>query len=332
MRKSPDFPTLLQSFFTQRLIGQRKASPHTIASYRDTFRLLLRFAQKRLHKPPSQLVMEDLNAPFLGAFLHDLENHRANGARSRNLRLTAVRSFFRYAALETPQCSALIQRVLAIPNKRQPRPLVDFLTRPEIKALLAIPNPNTWLGRRDHALLLTAVQTGLRLSEVTTLRQSDITLGSGAHVRCQGKGRKERCTPLAKPTVRVLAAWIEEQGKDSSKILFPSSRGGPLSSDSVQYLVTKYAAAARKNCPSLLRKRVSPHVLRHTAAMELLQAGVDRALIALWLGHESVETTQIYLDADLALKEKVLAKTTPINGRRGLYRANDELLGFLKSL
>jgi integrase/recombinase XerD len=332
MTRSPEFPTLLQSFFTHRLTRQRKASPHTIASYRDSFRLLLRFAQKQLHKPPSQLVMEDLNAPFLGAFLHDLENQRANGARSRNLRLTAIRSFFRYAALETPQCSALIQRVLAIPNKRQSRPLVDFLTRPEIKALLAAPNPKTWLGRRDHALLLTAIQTGLRLSEITSLGQSDITLGSGAHVRCHGKGRKERCTPLAKPTLRVLAAWIKEQGKDSSKILFPSTRGSPLSSDSVQYLVTKYATVAASNCPSLLKKRVSPHVLRHTAAMELLQAGVDRALIALWLGHESVETTQIYLDADLALKEKVLAKTTPIKGKRRFYRATDELLAFLKSL
>ena len=332
MRASPDFPALLQSFFTLRLIGQRKASPHTIASYRDTFRLLLRFAQNRLHKSPSQLAMEDLSAPFLGAFLQDLENHRANGARSRNLRLTAIRSFFRYAALEVPQYSALIQRVLAIPNKRQPRPLVDFLTRPEIRALLAAPNRNTWLGRRDHGLLLTAVQTGLRLSEITTLRQSDVALGSGAHVRCQGKGRKERCTPLAKPTVSVLAAWIKEQGKDDSKILFPSARGGTLSSDSVQYLVTKYAAVARKNCPTLLQKRVSPHVLRHTAAMELLQAGIDRALIALWLGHESVETTQIYLDADLALKEKVLAKTTPIKSKRRFYRPDDELLAFLKSL
>jgi site-specific recombinase XerD len=332
MKKSFDFPTLLQSFFTQRLIAQRNASPHTIASYRDTFRLLLRFVQKRLHKSPSQLALENLNAPFLGTFLHDLENHRANGARSRNLRLTAIRSFFRYAALEMPQCSALIQRVLVIPNKRQPRPLVDFLSRPEIKALLAAPNPKTWLGRRDYALLLTAVQTGLRLSEITALRQSDIILGSGAHVRCQGKGRKERCTPVAKPTARVLAAWIKEQGKDGAKILFPSARGGPLSPDSVQYLVTKYAAVARKNCPSLLQKRVSPHVLRHTAAMELLQAGVDRSLIAIWLGHESVETTQIYLDADLALKEKVLAKTTPIKSKRRLYQPTDELLAFLKNL
>ena len=332
MKNPADFPVLLESFFTQRLIAQRRASPHTIVSYRDTFRLLLHFAQKRLHKAPSRLAMEDLNAPFLGTFLNDLENHRANGARSRNLRLTAIRSFFRYAALEVPHFGALIQRVLAIPNKRQPRPLVDFLTQPELKAVLAAPNRNTWLGRRDHALLLTAVQTGLRLSEITSLRQSDVLLCSGAHVRCQGKGRKERCTPLAKPTVCVLAAWIKEQGKDGSKILFPSARGGPLSSDSVQYLVTKYAATARKNCPSLSRKRVTPHVLRHTAAMELLQAGVDRALIALWLGHESVETTQIYLDADLALKEKVLAKTTPIKGKRGSYRPDDELLGFLKNL
>jgi integrase/recombinase XerD len=332
MKKLHDFPVLLESFFTQRLIAQRRASPHTIASYRDTFRLLLHFAQARLHKPPSQLALEDLNAPLLGTFLDDLENHRANGARSRNLRLTAIRSFYRYAALEAPQYSALIQRVLAMPNKRQPRRLVGFLTQPEIKALLAAPDRNTWLGRRDHALLLTDVQTGLRLSEITSLRQSDISLRSGAYVRCQGKGRKERCTPLAKPTVRVLAAWMKEQGKDGSRILFPSKRGGPLSSDSVQYLVRKYAAVARKNCPSLSRKRVSPHLLRHTSAMELLQAGVDRAVIALWLGHESVETTQIYLDADLALKEKALAKTTPITGKRGSYRPDDKLLGFLKSL
>lgn len=328
----PELPTLLESFFTQRLIAQRRASPHTIASYRDTFRLLLRFAQKRLRKLPSQLAMTDLSAPLLGAFLSDLENHRRNGIRSRNLRLTAIRSFFRYAALEAPQHSALIQRVLAIPNKRQSRPLVGFLTQPEIRALLAAPDQKTWLGRRDHALLLTLIQTGLRLSEATSLRQSNISLGSGAHVRCHGKGRKERCTPFAKATVRVLAAWMKEQGKDGSKILFPSQRRGPLSSDSVQYLVKRYAAVARKTCTSLSRKRVSPHVLRHTAAMELLQGGVDRAIIALWLGHESVETTQIYLDADLALKQKALEKTTPIKGKRGSYRPDDKLLSFLKSL
>jgi integrase/recombinase XerD len=330
--KNAGFPTLLESFFTERLIAQRRVSPHTIASYRDTFRLLLQFSQKRLRKPPSQLTLADLNAPLLGKFLDDLEAGRANGARSRNLRLTAIRSFFRYAALEAPEHSGLIQRVLAIPNKRQPRPLVDFLTRPEFEAVLAVPNRNTWLGRRDHALLLTAVQTGLRLSEIIGLRQSAVSLRSGAHVRCYGKGRKERCTPLAKSTVGVLTGWIKEQGRDDAKILFPSVRGGSLSSDSVQHLVAKYVRAARTTCPSLSKKRVSPHVLRHTSAMELLQAGVDRSLIALWLGHESVETTQIYLDADLAMKEKVLAKTTPITARRSRYRPNDELLSFLKGL
>ena len=332
MRNSPGFPTLLESFFTRRLIDQRKASPHTIASYRDTFRLLLYFAQKRLRKPPSQLVLSDLNAPFLDTFLAGLETDRATSARSRNLRLTAIRSFFRFAALEAPQHAALIQRVLAIPNKKHPRPLVGFLLRPELDALLSAPNKNTWLGRRDHAFLLTTVQTGLRLSEMTSLRQSDVWLGSGAHVRCYGKGRKERCTPLARPTVRVLAAWIKEQGNEDSKILFPSKRGGSLSADSVQYLVSKYAAVARKNCPSLSQKHVSPHVLRHTAAMEMLQAGVDRSMIALWLGHESVETTQIYLDADLALKEKILDKITPIKSQKGCHRASDQLLSFLKGL
>ncbi len=332
MTSAADFPALLESFFTQRLIAQRKASPHTIASYRDTFRLLLQFAQSRLGTPPSEIRLEDLNALFLGKFLDELEVTRAIGARSRNLRLTAIRSFFRYAALEAPEHAGLVQRVLAIPSKRQARRLVDFLTRPEIEALLSAPNRNTWLGRRDHALLLTTVQTGLRLSEITSLRQQDVSLAPGAHVRCRGKGRKERCTPLAKATVRALKAWIKEQGRDDSKLLFPSGRGGPLSSDAVQYLVAKYATDAQKTCPSLSKKRVSPHVLRHAAAMELLQAGVDRSLIALWLGHESVETTQIYLDANLAIKEEILAKTHPLKSKPGRYRPSDRLLNFLKSL
>jgi integrase/recombinase XerD len=327
-----DFPVLLESFFTKRLIAQRKVSPHTIASYRDTFRLLLQFAQKRLGTPPSQITIEDLNAPFLGKFLDDLEVNRANGARSRNLRLTAIRSFFRFAALEAPEHAGVIQRVLAIPNKRQTRRLVDFLTRPEIEALLSMPNRNTWIGRRDHAILLTAAQTGLRLSEITSLRQQDVAFGPGAHVHCCGKGRKERCTPLAKPTAKVLKAWMKEQGLDDSKLLFPTERGSPLSPDAVQYLVAKYATAARKVCPSLCKKRVSPHVLRHAAAMELLLAGVDRSLIALWLGHESVETTQIYLDANLAIKEKLLAKTEPIKSKVARYRPGDRLLNFLKNL
>lgn len=332
MKMPPEFPALLESFFTKRLLAQRRASSHTIASYRDTFRLLIHFAQKKLGRPPSRLTLDDLNAPFLGFFLDDLEASRANGARSRNLRLTAIRSFFRYAALEAPQHAGMIQRVLAIPNKRQPRPLVGFLTRLEIEAVLAAPARDTWLGRRDHALLMMAVQTGLRLSEVTSLRQQDISLGAGAHVCCQGKGRKERCTPLTKSTVSVLAVWIKEQGKDDSRILFPSARGGRLSADAVQHLVAKHVATARRSCSSLRQKRVSPHVLRHTAAMELLQAGVDRAVIALWLGHESVETTQIYLDADLALKEQALAKVAPVTAKAARFQPDDDLLTFLKGL
>ena len=332
MPDATDFPALLQSFFTTRLMTQRKASPHTIASYRDTFRLLLRFAQKRLRRAPSQLKLQDLDASFISAFLDGLESHRGNGARSRNLRLTAVRSFFRYAALEAPAHAGLIQRVLAIPSQRQPRAMVDFLTRPEIDALLATPNRKTWLGRRDHAFLLTAVQTGLRLSEMTGLRHEDVSLGAGAHVHCHGKGRKERCTPLAKSTAAVLKAWMREQGREDSKTLFPSTRGGRLSAVGVQHMVARHVAKASATCATLRKKRVSPHVLRHAAAMELLQAGVDRAVIALWLGHESVETTQIYLDADLALKEQVLAKTKPIKSKAGRYRPDDDLLAFLKGL
>ena len=332
MRDAADLPGLLQSFFTVRLLTQRKASPHTIASYRDTFRLLLQFAQKRLRKAPSQLGLADLDASLVDAFLQDLQNRRQNGSRSRNLRLTAIRSFFRYAALEAPAQSGVIQRVLAIPNQRQPRALVGFLTRPEIEALLAAPDRTRWLGRRDHAFLITAVQTGLRLSEMTALRHEDVSLGAGAHVRCRGKGRKERCTPLAKPTVAVLQAWIREQGREDSKTLFPSSRGGPLSADGVQHLLARHVSQARNDCASLRKKRVSPHVLRHAAAMELLQAGVDRAVIALWLGHESVETTQIYLDADLALKEQALARTNPVKSAPKRFQPDDELLAFLRQL
>jgi len=332
MKDATSFPILLESFFTKRLIAQRRASPHTIGSYRDTFRLLLQFAEKRLAKAPSRLTLEDLQAPFLGVFLDDLESTRANGARSRNLRLTAIRSFFRYIALEA-QYAGLIQRVLAIPNKRQPRPLVGLLTRPEIDALLAAPDRDTWLGRRDHALLLTVIQTGLRLSEITSIRRQDVSLGKGAHIRCEGKGRKERCTPLAKSTVTVLTAWFREQGEDDgTRILFPTVQGGRLSADAVQHLVRKYVAVAQKTCSSLADKRVSPHVLRHTTAMELPQSGVDRTLIALWLGRESVETTQIYLHANLAIKGEILAKTTPINAKAGRYPPDDDLLAFLKGL
>jgi site-specific recombinase XerD len=332
MKPFPDFSPLCQSFFSKRLITQRQASPHTISAYAQTFRLLTTYAQKRLGTPPSQLSLAQLDANFLAEFLDDLESNRSNGARTRNARLASLRAFYHYAALEAPQHAGLIQRVLAIPYKRLTRRLVSYLTRPEVEAVLSSIDKSTWIGRRNQALLLLAVQTGLRLSEITGLRQKDVLLGHGAYVRCEGKGRKERCTPLAKPTVAVLKAWIKEQDREESCFLFPSSNGGRLSADAVQHALAAHVTAAQRQCPSLAKKRVTPHVLRHTAAMELLQAGVDRALIAIWLGHESLDTTQIYLDADLQLKKTVLDKITPIKNRPGRFRPDDKLLSYLKGL
>ena len=323
---------LLQSFFTDRLVRQLQASPHTIAAYRDTFRLLLQFAQKQLEKQPSALGLEDLDAPLVGAFLDHLEKQRGNSARTRNARLAAVHSFFRYAALQEPSQAAAIQRVLAMPSKRYTRKLVGFLTRVEIDVLLAAPNRNCWTGRRDYLLLLLATQTGLRVSELVGLRRQDLVLGVGAHVRCEGKGRKERCTPLRKETADMLRAWLRESPVDPAGPLLPNARGGHLSRDGVQYLLAKHVEFARQTCASLGKKRVSPHVLRHSTAMDLLQHGVDHSVIALWLGHESTETTQIYLTADLALKEQALAKTAPPEGKRGRYHPGDQLLAFLKGL
>jgi len=332
MRTEPSFAPLLERFFTQRLMEQRQASPHTVSSYRDTFRQLLKFAQNRLHKAPSQLMFKEVDAPLIVAFLEQLEKQRGLAIRSRNLRLTAIRSFFRFAAFEVPEASAQIQRVLAIPGKRFTRPLVSFLTRPEVDALLAAPDRKTWFGRRDHAFLLVAVQTGLRLSEMTGLKRDDLSLATGAHVRVIGKGRKERCTPLAKPTAVVLKSWLREPQRGDANVLFPNARGGRLSADGVQYLLAKHRVAAEAVCPSLKGKHVTVHCLRHTMAMDLLQAGVDRSVIALWLGHESVETTQIYLEATLAMKEKALAKVTSPEGRSTRFKPSDPLLGFLSSL
>jgi site-specific recombinase XerD len=285
-----------------------------------------------LHKLPSRLNFEEIDAPLIVAFLDDLEKHKGVSIRSRNLRLTAIHSFFRYAALEAPTHSAQIQRVLAIPSKRFARTLVNFLTRPEIDALLAAPDQRTWSGRRDHAFILVAVQTGLRLSEMTGLKRDDLVLGTGAHVRVIGKGRKERCTPIARSTLAVLKGWLREPQRGSGEVLFPSARGERLSVHGVQYLLDKHREAASRVCPSLKQKRVTVHRLRHTMAMDLLQAGVDRSVIALWLGHESVETTQIYLEATLAMKEQALAKTSPPQGKSVRYRPTDQLLGFLNSL
>jgi integrase/recombinase XerD len=333
MKHIPNLPALIERFFTERLMHQRRVSPHTIASYRDTFRLLLEFVHARLHRPPSSLELNDIAAPTISAFLDDMEKRRSVSVRTRNLRLTAIRSFFRFIAFEEPAYSALIQRVLAIPSKRHEKRLVHFLTRLEIEALLAAPDRATWIGRRDYAMLLLAVQTGLRLSELTGLACDAVVLGRGAHVRCFGKGRKERCTPLTRHTIDVIQAWLKEPRRSNSIALFPNLNGGRLSPDAVQALLAKYVATAGRRCPSLTRKHISPHVLRHSAAMELLQAGVDCSVIALWLGHESLETTQVYLHAHLALKEAALAKLQPLNGKiHGRYRPGDQLLTFLNML
>ena len=324
-------PTL-QAFFTDRLIRQRQASPQTIAAYRDTLRLLLTFAASRTGREPSKLDITELDAPFVGAFLDHLETERGNSVRTRNARLAAIRSLFRYAALRHPEHADLIGRVLAIPPKRCARNLVTFLTEQEVEALLAAPDRTGWTGRRDHALLLLAVQTGLRVSELIGLRCADVHLGTGAHVSCLGKGRKERITPLIRGTVAVLRVWLAERAGGPAEPLFPTSTGAPLSRDAVERRLAKYAVSAAAVCPSLRAKRLSPHVLRHTAAMRLLQAGVDTSVIALWLGHEHVDTTQIYLHADLALKERALARTTPPDARPGRYRPSDTLLAFLDGL
>lgn len=326
------FPALLQAFFTERLVRQRRASGHTISGYRDAFRLLLRYAAERLDTTPSKLRFEDLDAPFIGQFLDHLEQQRGNSARTRNARLAAIHSFFQYVALEEPAHALLCQHVLAIPNKRHERRLIEFLHREEIDALVAAPDPSKWIGRRDRTLLIVAVQTGLRVSELIGLRCQDVVLGTGAHVECVGKGRKQRATPLSEEAVAMLDSWLQERNGLPGEPVFPSSRGGPLSRDAIERLVAKHAGTARENCPSLQRKKVTAHVLRHSTAMDLLQHGIDRSVIALWLGHESVETTQMYLHADLRLKEQALSRTTPLGVKPERYRPDDQLLAFLESL
>lgn len=324
-------PTL-EAFFTDRLANQRQASPNTVTAYRDTFKLILAFVQRRTGTAPSALDFEHLDAATVAAFLDHLEHDRGNSVRTRNTRLAAVRSFYRYAALHHPEHAALIARVLAIPSKRFDRADVSFLTQQEIDALLGAVDRSRWVGRRDHTLLTLAIQTGLRVSELTGLRCQDLHLGNGAHVRCLGKGRKARCTPLTAHTVAVIQVWIKERTGQATDPLFPTSRGTPLSRDAVALLVGKYTDIARLTCPSLQAKTVSPHVLRHTAAMALVRGGVEPTVIALWLGHETTRTTDVYIHADLALKERAMGRTTPPATAPGRYRPPDTLLAFLDNL
>jgi site-specific recombinase XerD len=322
----------LQTFFTDRLLGQRQASPHTIASYRDTIRMLLCFLQSRTGKPPSRLDWSDLDAETIVAFLDDLENTRHNSARTRNLRLTAIRSLFAYASLRHPEHADLIARVLAIPPKRFDRANIAFLDDTEVAALLAAPDRARWEGRRDRTLILLTIQTGLRVSELLGLNCGDITLGTGAHLRCHGKGRKQRAVPLTGPVEAALRLWLTERRGLPDEPVFCAHTGRRLSPDAVQRRLTLHAQNAAHRCPSLTGRRLSPHVLRHTNAMGLLHAGVDTTVIALWLGHADVRSTNAYLHADLAVKERALAKVQPTAIPNGRYRPPDKLLAFLEGL
>lgn len=318
----------VQAFFTERLISQRQASSHTVAAYRDAIRMLLVFASDRTSKPLSKLDFVDLDATTVAAFLDHLERDRANSIRSRNARLAAIHSLFAFAALHHPEHSNDIARILAIPAKRTDHRIIEFLTDDEIVELLDQPDRATSTGRRDHAMLHLAIQTGLRASELTALRCLDIHLGTGPHVSCMGKGRKRRVTPLTTQAVNLLRAWTVERGGQPDDVVFPTNRGGPLSHDALAQRLALYVS----RCPRLAGRTVTPHVLRHTTAMRLLHAGVDIAVIALWLGHESVTTTQIYLRADMELKQRALDRTAPIGTRPGRYRAPDRLLSFLEAL
>ena len=322
----------VQAFFTERLLTQRRASPRTVAAYRDTIRMLLAFTSARTGSPCHHLDFTDLSAETIGAFLDHLEHERHNSARTRNARLAAIHSLFAFAALRHPEHADDIGRVLAIPAKRGDHTVITYLTDIEAQALLHAPDRTTRTGRRDHALLTLAVQTGLRASELISLTRNDIYLDTATHVSCRGKGRKHRITPLTAATATVLRDWMTETIGDGQDPLFPTNRGGPLSLDAIAQRVAVHAAAAATSCPSLVHKNVTPHVLRHTAAMRLLHAGVDTTVIALWLGHENVSTTKIYLEADLELKQRALDRTVPIVSAPGRYHPPDQLIAFLEGL
>nr|WP_201010201.1 tyrosine-type recombinase/integrase [Rhizobium rhizogenes]QCL09627.1 phage integrase, N-terminal SAM-like domain protein [Rhizobium rhizogenes] len=324
-------PTL-QAFFTERLIRQRQASDHTIAAYRDTLKMLVVYAAKRKAIPPSRLDIDDLDAPLVSSFLDYLERERNNGPRTRNARLVAIRSLFRFAALRHPEHAATIERVLAIPPKRFERRLVTFLAENELSALLAAPDGNSWAGRRDQVLLTLAAQSGMRVSEIIHLRIGDVHLGVGAHVSCTGKGRKMRITPLTAQMASLLKRWLRERGGAETEPLFVSRAGNPLSRDAIEHRLAKYVDMACKTFPPIRQKKITMHVLRHSAAMRLMRAGIEQSVIALWLGHEQVGTTDIYLHADMEIKERALAKTAPASAATRRFKPDDKVLSFLEAL
>ncbi|MDP7692234.1 MAG: site-specific integrase [Vicinamibacterales bacterium] len=326
------FAILLQDFFCRRLISERGASAHTVASYRDTFELLLRFVARRLGRSPTALAIEDLDAPLMLAFLDHLETERGNSRRTRNARLTAIHSFMRYVSMRAPTALAVAQRVLAIPTKRVDVPVLGHLTRHEIEALLDAPSATTWSGQRDRVLFALLYNTGARVSEVTRLRVADVLLDRECAVLLHGKGRKERAVPLWKSTASALRRWLGRIDRSPDASVFPNRVGTALSRSGVAYRLRLAVASAQVRCPSLATRPISPHTVRHTTAMHLLQAGVDLSVIALWLGHESPMTTHRYLEADLATKEAALAKVADPVPKQTRYRATDRLLAFLEDL
>ncbi len=328
----PSFASLLQGFFSERLMVQQNASPRTVTSYRDTFRLFLRFAQQRTGKSPTDLLLTDLDAPVVLGFLDHLEEERHNSIRSRNVRLAAIRSFLRYAALSDPASLPSIGRVLAIPTKRFERTVVGFLSREELEATLAAPDASTWSGHRDQVLLATLYNTGARVSEIIGLRVQDAQLDRSASLHIRGKGRKERVVPLWKSTAARLRDWLARARQPAEAPLFPNRDGRPLSRSGVEERLRLAVATAAHSCPALKGRRISPHTLRHTTAMHLLQSGVDITVIALWLGHQSPATTHLYLEADLTMKERALMKVDPPPTGRQRFHPSDRLLAFLEAL
>lgn len=329
---TPALAPLVQAFFVDHLLRHKGASPNTVLSYRDAFRLVFRFVRESKGLEPAALRVGDLDAPTVLAFLAHLEQARGNRARSRNARMAAFRTFFRFVALREPDCLDIVARVLAIPDKRSARPAIPYLSRAEVEAVLGATDRATWGGRRDHALLLTLYNTGARASEVCGLRRAEVDLGAGATLRLHGKGRKERTLPLWSKTARTLKAWFAEIDKEMHPFAFPNARAGQLTRHGLAHVLRLAVKRAESTCPSLAPKRVSPHVIRHTTAVHLLQSGVDIAVIALWLGHESIETTHVYLEIDIATKERALSKVGPLGPRPCRFNASDALMAFLDNL
>ena len=326
------FPTLLQEFFHRRLVAERGVSAHTIASYRDTFELLLRYLEQRTGKTPSALTLEDLDAPLILTFLDYLESERGNSPRTRNLRLTAIRSFMRHVSVRDPTSLPIAQRVLAISAKRFDRPALDYLSREEIEALLDAPNRGTWSGQRDAVLFAVLYNTGARVSELTGLQIADVLLDRASALQLRGKGRKERIVPLWKSTVAQLHTWFARIDRSPYAPVFPNRAGKPLSRSGVAHRLRVAIRQASERCPSLVGRQISPHSLRHTTAMHLLQSGVDITVIALWLGHEDTATTHLYVEANLAMKESALRRVQDPAPRPVRFKAPDRLLAFLDAL